>query len=97
MKIIEKFYLLFKKIAYIKYMKMKKSNKKILEATSKVLKEKERQRLYEAAQPHFKSEWDALCFELEHPSPEFIRLSHETDEILDKLDFSKVEVIKIKL
>ncbi len=76
---------------------MKKSNEKILEATSKVLKEKERQKLYEAAQPHFKSEWDALCFELEHPSPEFIRLSKETDEILDKLDFSKVEVIKIKL
>ena len=76
---------------------MRKSSKKILEATSKVLKEKERQKLYEAAQPHSKSEWDALCFELEHPSPEFIRLSKETNEILNKLDFSKVEVIKIKL
>ena len=78
-------------------MKMKKETQKILKATNEVVKEKERQKLYEVVQPHFKSEWDALCFELEHPSPEFIRLSKETDEILDKLDFSKVEVIKIKL
>ena len=76
---------------------MEKSNKKILKATSEVLKEKERQKLYEAAQPHFKSEWDALCFELEHPSPEFIRLSKETTNIINKLDLSKAEVIKIKL
>ena len=76
-------------------MKMKKETQKILKATNEVVKEKERQKLYEAAQPHFKSEWDALCFELEHPSPEFIRLSKETTNIINKIDLSKIKTIKI--
>ena len=74
---------------------MKKETQKILKATNEVVKEKERQKLYEAAQPHFKSEWDALCFELEHPSPEFIRLSKETTNIINKIDLSKIKTIKI--
>ena len=76
-------------------MKMKKETQKILKATNEVVKEKERQKLYEASQPHFKSEWDALCFELEHPSPEFIRLSKETTNIINKIDLSKIKTIKI--
>ena len=74
---------------------MKKETQKILKATNEVVKEKERQKLYEASQPHFKSEWDALCFELEHPSPEFIRLSKETTNIINKIDLSKIKTIKI--
>ena len=74
---------------------MKKETQKILKATNEVVKEKERQKLYEAAQPYFKSEWDALCFELEHPSPEFIRLSKETTNIINKIDLSKIKTIKI--
>ena len=74
---------------------MKKETQKILKATNEVVKEKERQKLYEAAQPHFKDDWDALCFELEHPSPEFIKLSHETTNIINKIDLSKIKTIKI--
>ena len=76
---------------------MKKENKKILEAVSEVAQEKERQKLYEAAQPHFKSEWDALCFELEHPSPEFVAAGKRINNALKNIDYSKVKVVNIKL
>ena len=76
---------------------MKKSNKKILEATSEVFKEKERQKLLEEAEPHFKSEWDALCFELEHPSPEFVAAGKRATKAIENIDFSKATIIDIKL
>lgn len=76
---------------------MKKENKKILEATSEVLKEKTRQKLYEAAQPHFKDDWDALCFELEHPSPGFIAAGKRINNALKNIDYSKIKVVNIKL
>ena len=78
-------------------MKMKKEIQKILKATNEVVKEKERQKLYEAAHPHFKSEWDALCFELEHPSPEFIAAGKRINNALKNIDYSKVKVVNIKL
>ena len=86
-----------KEIAYIKYMKMKKANKKILEAVSEVAQEKEYQKLVEAAKPHFKDEWDAVCFELDHPTPEFIRLGKELKKAISNVDFSKIETINCKL
>ena len=76
---------------------MKKENKKILKAVSEVAQEKEYQRLYEEAKPHFMDEWDAVCFELEHPSPEFIKALDELDNALANIDYENAEVIKIKL
>ena len=76
---------------------MKKSNKKILEAVSEVVQEKNYQRLYEAVKPHFKDEWDAVCFELDHPTPEFIKLGKELKNAIANIDYENVEVIKIKL
>jgi len=79
-------------------MKMRKSkNKKILEAASEVAQEKERQKLLEEAELHFKSEWDALCFELEHPSPEFIAAGKRATKAIENIDFSKANIIDIKL
>ena len=75
---------------HIKYMKMKKANKKILEATEEVLKEKERQRLYEEAKPHFKDEWDAIEWELDHPSKELCDAVAKMAEIGKTLDLSGV-------
>ena len=72
---------------------MKKANKKILEATSEVV----RQKLYEAAKPHFKDEWDAIEWELDHPSKELCRLAGEAEEIYKKMDLSKMKIIHIKL
>lgn len=77
---------------------MRKHNKKILEATSEVIEEKERQKLLEEAEPHFKSEWDALCFELEHPSPEFIAAGKAAREAyLKTKDDEQIETIHIVL
>ena len=76
---------------------MKKETQKILKATNEVVKEKERQKLYEAAQPHFKDEWDALCFELEHPSPEFVAAGKRINNALKNIDYSKIKVVNIKL
>lgn len=76
---------------------MKKSNKKILEAVSEVAQEKERQKLLEDAEPHFKSEWDALCFELEHPSPEFVAAGKRATKAIENINFSKATIIDIKL
>ena len=76
---------------------MKKSNKKILEAVSEVVQEKNYQRLYEAVKPHFKDEWDAVCFELDHPTPEFIKLGKELKNAIANIDFSKIETINCKL
>lgn len=75
------------------YMKMKKANKKILEATSEVV----RQKLYEEAKPHFKDEWDAIEWELDHPSKELCRLANEAEKIYKKMDLSKIEIIHVKL
>ena len=75
----------------------KSNNKKILEATSEVIEEKERQKLLEEAEPHFKSEWDALCFELEHPSPEFVAAGKRATKAIENIDFSKANIIDIKL
>ncbi len=81
-------------MTYIKYMKMEKSkNKKILEAASEVV----RQKLYEEVKPHFKDEWDAVCFELDHPTPEFIKLGKELKNAIANIDFSKIETINCKL
>ena len=75
-------------IAYIKYMKMKKSkNKKILEATSEVV----RQKLYEEAKPHFKDEWDAIEWELDHPSKELCNAVKQLDNTCKNHDWSKME------
>ena len=74
-------------------MKMKKTNKKILEATEEVV----RQKLYEEAKPHFKDEWDAIEWELDHPSKELCRLAGEAEEIYKKMDLSKMKIIHIKL
>ena len=76
---------------------MKKANKKILEAVSKVAQEKERQKLYEESKPYFKDDWDALCFELEHPSPGFIAAGKRINNALKNIDYSKVKVLNIKL
>ena len=76
---------------------MKKANKKILEATEEVLKEKERQRLYEEAKPHFKDEWDAIEWELDHPSKELCKLAIELHKAGSNLDPNKGEHIYIKL
>ncbi len=76
---------------------MKKANKKILEAVSEVAQEKEYQKLAEAAKPHFKDEWDAVCFELDHPTPEFIKALDNLDNALANIDYENTEVIKIKL
>ena len=76
---------------------MEKENKKILKAVSGVAQEKEYQQLYEEAKPHFKDEWDAVCFELEHPSPEFIKALNELDNALANIDYENAEAIKIKL
>ena len=79
-------------------MKMKKSkNRKILEAVSEVAQEKEYQKLAEATKPYFKDEWDAVCFELDHPTPEFIRLGKELKKAILNVDFSKIETINCKL
>ena len=80
-------------------MKMRKSkNKKILEAASEVIEEKERQKLLEKAELHFKSEWDALCFELEHPSPEFVAAGKAAREAyLKTKDDDQIETIHIIL
>lgn len=75
----------------------KSKNKKILEAASEVIEEKERQKLLEAAEPHFKDEWDALCFELEHPSPEFVAAGRRATKAIENIDFSKADIIDIKL
>lgn len=75
----------------------KSKNKKILEAVSEVAQEKERQKLLEKVEPHFKSEWDALCFELEHPSPEFIAAGKRATKAIENIDFSKANIIDIKL
>ena len=72
---------------------MKKTNKKILEATEEVV----RQKLYEEAKPHFKDEWDAIEWELDHPSKELCRLAGEAEEIYKKMDLSKMKIIHIKL
>lgn len=77
---------------------MRKHNKKILEATSEVIEEKERQKLLEEAEPHFKSEWDALCFELEYPSPEFVAAGKAAREAyLKTKDDEQIETIHIVL
>ena len=76
---------------------MRKHNKKNLEATSEVIEEKERQKLLEEAEPYFKSEWDALCFELEHPSPEFVAAGKRATKAIENIDFSKANIIDIKL
>lgn len=74
-------------------MKMKKANKKILEATSEVARKK----LYEEAKPHFKDEWDAIEWELDHPSKALCRLANEAEKIYKKMDLSKIEIIHVKL
>ena len=68
---------------------MKKANKKILEATGEVLKEKERQRLYEEAKPHFKDEWDAIEWELDHPSKRLYAAVEVIAKTAKTIDFSK--------
>ena len=68
---------------------MKKANKKILEATGEVLKEKERQRLYEEAKPHFKDEWDAIEWELDHPSKRLYAAVEAIAKTAKTIDFSK--------
>ena len=70
-------------------MKMRKANKKILEATSEVARKK----LYEKAKPHFKDEWDAIEWELDHPSKELCRLANEAEKIYKKMDLSKIEIM----
>ena len=54
--------------------------------------------MLEEAEPHFKSEWDALCFELEHPSPEFVAAGKAAREAyLKTKDDEQIETIHIVL
>ena len=67
---------------------MKKSKKgKVI--TPKILNKEERQKLYEEAKPHFKDEWDAIEWELDHPSKELCDAVAKMAELGKTIDFSK--------
>ena len=72
---------------------MKKANKKILEATSEVARKK----LYEEAKPHFKDEWDAIEWELDHPSKELCDAAEKLSQTFKKLDLTKIKTIHVNL
>ena len=76
-----------------KYIKMRKANKKILEATSEVARKK----LYEEAKPHFKDEWDAIEWELDHPSKELCDAAKQLSQAFKKLDLTKVKTVHVNL
>ena len=74
-------------------MKMKKANKKILEAASEVARKK----LYEEAKPHFKDEWDAIEWELDHPSKELCDAAKQLSQAFKKLDLTKIKTVHVNL
>lgn len=68
---------------------MKKANKKFF--ISEIVQEKEYQRLYEETRPHFKDEWDAIEWELDHPSKELCDAVKQLDKTCKNHDWSKME------
>lgn len=76
---------------------MKKTAQNLNKAIKNVIDEKEREQLLEEVESTFENEWDAVEWELEHPSNELKELSAKICAAYNNSDKSKIRIHKAKL
>lgn len=74
-----------------------KTIKKITEVAADTILEMEREKLLENESEKFKYEWDAIEWELSHPSKKLAEVAKAAREAYKNADFSKITTLNAEL